>query len=85
MKTRNVPENKGQTSFQSSSSPVQRPKGPGFHPHLQGSAQRRAPSLVNFVPVVAYHFCLALPEAFKQPRDHLLTDPLLGLLFQIQI
>ena len=27
---------------------------------LQGSAERRAPGLVGFVPAVAYHFCLGL-------------------------
>ena len=26
--------------------------------HIQGSSNRRAPGLVNFVPAVAYHFCL---------------------------
>ena len=31
---------------------------------LQSSAKRRAPGLVNFVPAVAYHFCLALPPVF---------------------
>ena len=39
------------------------------------SAKRRTPGLVNFVGAVAYHFCLALPEAFKQPRDHLSAEP----------
>ena len=38
-------------------------------PH--GSAKRRAPGLVNFVPAVAYHFCLSLHAAFSQPGDHL--------------
>ena len=32
-----------------------------------GAAKRRAPGLANFVPAVAYHFCLALPAAFSQP------------------
>ena len=31
---------------------------------LQGSTNRRAPGLVNFVPALAYHFCLNLPAAF---------------------
>ena len=31
---------------------------------VQSSAKRQAPGLVNFIPAVAYHFCLALPAAF---------------------
>ena len=31
--------------------------------------------MVNFVPAVAYHFCLPLPAAVTQPGDHLLTEP----------
>ena len=42
---------------------------------VQGSAKRRAPDLVNFVPVVAHHFCLALPAAFTQPGAQLLAHP----------
>ena len=42
---------------------------------MQGSAQRRTPGLVNFVPALAYPFCLALPAAFTQPGDHLLVEP----------
>ena len=42
---------------------------------LQGSAKRWALGFVNFVPAVAYHFCLALPAAFSQPGDRLLADP----------
>ena len=42
---------------------------------VQGSAKRRAPGLVRFVPAVACHFCLALPAAFTQPGAHLLADP----------
>ena len=30
---------------------------------LQGTSKRPFPGLVNFVPAVAYHFCLNLPEA----------------------
>ena len=45
----------------------------GKHPKdwisVQESAKRRSPGLVNFVPGVAYHFCLALPAAFTQPAD----------------
>ena len=45
--------------------------------HLQYRAQLKkwSPGLVNFVTVLAYHFCLALPEAFTQPGDHLLAKP----------
>ena len=42
---------------------------------VQSSAKRWTPGLVNFVPAVAYHFCLALPEAFTQPGTRLLADP----------
>ena len=31
--------------------------------------------MVNFVPAVAYHFCLALPAAFTQPGALLLAEP----------
>ena len=31
--------------------------------HVQTSAK----GLVNFIPAVAYHFCLSLPAAFMQP------------------
>ena len=31
--------------------------------------------MVNFVPAVAYHFCLALHAEFTQPGDHLLSEP----------
>ena len=41
---------------------------------VKGLAKRRAPGLVNFVPAVAYPFCLALPAAFTQPGDRLLAD-----------
>ena len=29
-----------------------------------------APGLVNFIPALAYHFCLALPAKFSQPGVH---------------
>ena len=32
-------------------------------------------SLVNFVPALAYHFCLAMHEGFTQPGKHLLAEP----------
>ena len=31
-----------------------------------------APGLVNFIPTVAYHFCLNLPEILSQPCDDFL-------------
>ena len=31
--------------------------------------------MVNFVAVVAYHFCLALPAAVTQPGVHLIAEP----------
>ena len=34
---------------------------------IQGSTNRRALGLVNFVLALAYHFCLNLPAAFTQP------------------
>ena len=39
---------------------------------LQGTSKRPFPGLVNFVPAVAYHFCLNLPEAFSPPGNGLL-------------
>ena len=33
------------------------------------------PGLVKFVPAVAYHFSLNLPEAFSQPGNGLLEVP----------
>ena len=33
------------------------------------------PGLVKFVAAVAYHFCQALPAAFKQPGNNLLAEP----------
>ena len=42
---------------------------------VQGSAKRHAQGLVNFISAVAFHFCLALPAVFTQPRAHLLAEP----------
>ena len=42
-----------------------------------GYAKKRASGFVTFVPTVAYHLCLHLPEKFSQPRDHLLVQPFL--------
>ena len=43
--------------------------------YVQGSTNRRALGLVNFVPALAYHFSLNLPAAFTQPRARLLVEP----------
>ena len=42
---------------------------------IQGSTKRRALGLVNFVPALAYHFCLNLPAAFTQPGARHLVEP----------
>ena len=42
---------------------------------VQGRTIRLFPGLVNFVPAVAYHFCLNLPAAFLQPGNGLLDKP----------
>ena len=42
---------------------------------IQGLAKRRSPGLLNFITVVAYDFCLALPAAFMQPGAHLFAEP----------
>ena len=39
----------------------------------QGISIRPFPGLVNFVPAVAYLFCLNLPAAFSQPGNGLLV------------
>ena len=44
-------------------------------PSLQGTSKRPFPGLVIFVPAVAYHFCLNLPEAFSQPGNSCLEGP----------
>ena len=33
------------------------------------------PGLVNYVPAVAYHFCLNLLVAFSQPGNGLIVEP----------
>ena len=43
--------------------------------YVQGTSKRPFPGLVNFVPAVAYHFCLNLPAAFSQPGNGLLEVP----------
>ena len=42
---------------------------------VQAQAKRWSPGLVHFVAAVAYHYCLALPAAFTQPRARLLAGP----------
>ena len=42
---------------------------------VQGSTIRQAPGLLNFVPAVAYHFCLNMPAAFSQPGACLIVEP----------
>ena len=46
-----------------------------FDANNPGFGQKWFPGLVNFVPAVAYHLCLALPVAFTQPLAHLLAKP----------
>ena len=41
----------------------------------EGSSIRWAPGLVNFVPGVAYHFCLNLHAAFSQPGARFILAP----------
>ena len=36
---------------------------------VQGSTNRRALGLGNFVPALAYHFCLNLPAAVQHSRN----------------
>ena len=43
--------------------------------NIQGSTRRRALGLVNFVPALAFRFCLNLPAEFAQPWAHLLVEP----------
>ena len=42
---------------------------------IQGSTNRWALGLVNFVPALAYHFCLNMPAPFTQPGARLLVEP----------
>ena len=47
---------------------------------IQGWTIRPSPGLVNFVPAVAYHFCLNLPAAFLQPGSRLIVEPCISVL-----
>ena len=42
-------------------------------------SRRLFPGLVNFVPAIAYLFCLYLPAAFSQPGDHNFAGPCMWL------
>ena len=44
---------------------------------LQGLAKKRPPGMVNFVPAVACHFCLNLPDKFSHPPWGPLFSPAL--------
>ena len=39
---------------------------------------------MNFIPAVAYHFCLNLPTAFTQPGASTLADLCMVILFQLK-
>ena len=41
----------------------------------QGSPKEWAPGFENFVPAVAYHFCLTMPAKFSQPWVHSFGNP----------
>ena len=43
--------------------------------YVQGWEKVVFPGLVNFVPAVAYHLCLNLPEKFLQPGNGNLAEP----------
>ena len=49
---------------------------------IQGISKRLFPGLVNFVPAVAHHLCLNLPEAFSQPGNGLLEAPCKALVLR---
>ena len=46
-----------------------------WYNRMQGWAKKVVPGLVNFVPIVAYNFCLNLPDIFSQPCVHFLAQP----------
>ena len=56
-------------------------KREGVH-YKQGFTIRQFPGLVNFVPAVAYHFCLNLLAAFSQPGNVLIVWPYTGMLYE---
>ena len=44
-----------------------------------GSPNECFPGLVNFVPAVAYHFCLNMPRAVSQPGKHSFGNPCIDM------
>ena len=42
---------------------------------LRGWAKFQFQGIVNFVPIVAFHFCLNLPEKFSLPGNSILARP----------
>ena len=44
---------------------------------VQGLVKKWTWCLANFIPVVAHHFCLNLPEIISQPLSHFYPSPLL--------
>ena len=55
--------------------PIERYRGLDVLSHYTLSVYRARLEGGPQVPVVAYHFCLALPAAITQPGDHLLAEP----------
>ena len=53
------------------------------HLCVQGTTKRLRPGLVNFVPALAYHFCLNLLNAFTKPGRSLLVVPCMNVRAQI--
>ena len=53
--------------------------------YIQGLQKEWAPGLKNFVPALAYHFCLALPAIFPQPGLHSFGDSCTVLLTQLAL
>ena len=51
---------------------------------IQGWAKRQARGLMNFVPAVAYLFCLALPAMFTQPGIRLFANPCISPSFVLK-
>ena len=46
-----------------------------IHNLYRGHQKSHRPGLVNFVPAVAYHFCLILPATFSQPGNDSFGNP----------
>ena len=56
-----------------------------FEVAVKGRAKKWAPGLVNFVPALAYHFCLNLPAAFTKPGASTLADLCMFLAFALSL